>query len=35
VTISRAIVERERARGQKIAKCGERERARGPEILVR
>jgi hypothetical protein len=33
--VSRAIVERERerARDQKFAKCGERER--GPEILVR
>jgi hypothetical protein len=33
MTVSRATVERERARGQKFAKCDERER--GPEILVR
>jgi hypothetical protein len=31
--VSRVTTERERARGQKFAKCGERER--GPKILVR
>jgi hypothetical protein len=30
--VSRATAERERARGQKFAKCGERERE--PKILV-
>jgi hypothetical protein len=30
--VSRATTERERARGQNFAKCGERER--GPKILV-
>jgi hypothetical protein len=30
--VSKAIAERERARGQKFAKCGKRER--GPKILV-
>jgi hypothetical protein len=32
MVVSRAIAERERVRGKKFAKCGERER--GPEILV-